>query len=226
MSITKVIGIIRVSSLKQKHSGLSLKAQEEDIRRFCEYNNLEVLEIRQEVASGGSFCRPVIMQALEDVKKIKGCALLASKLDRLSRRTSFIANLTDEGADIIVAECGMNVPIFELQLRAVIAEEERRKIGERTKRAAAVKRARGDNMGFKLPQLASVVNEVRQAGADAVKEEADRFATEMRDTVECFRNSGMTLKQIADRLNLHKVKTQRGKKWHASTVSNLIARFA
>jgi DNA invertase Pin-like site-specific DNA recombinase len=177
------------------------------------------------VCSGGSFVRPVLAKALEDVSKIKDCALLTSKLDRLSRRTSFIAGLTDCGANIIVAECGMNVPVFELQLRAVIAEEERRKIGERTKRACDVKRAKGEPMGWHLPQLANVGESVRKMGTEAVKEQADNFAIHMKPTVERMRKAGMTLSSIADELNLHGYKTQRGGKWYAATVKNIVARW-
>jgi DNA invertase Pin-like site-specific DNA recombinase len=202
-----------------------LKAQEEDIRRFCEYNNLEVVEIRQEVASGGSPVRPVLSKALEDTKSIKGCALITSKLDRLSRKTSFIASLTDVGANIIVAECGMNVPVFELQLRAVIAEEEKRKIAERTKRAASVKRDKGEPMGFNLPQLAGKAQEIRILGASSVKDEADRFASHMKPQIERMRNAGMSFAAICEELNLHNFKTQRGGKWYPSTVKNIVDRW-
>ena len=223
--ITKVIGLIRVSSLKQEKSGLSLRAQREDILRFAAQNNLEVLEIRQEVCSGGSFIRPVLFKAFEDARKIKNCSVITSKLDRLSRRTSFISTLTDNDTPIIVAECGMYVPIFELQLRAVIAEEEKRKIGQRTKRACSVKRDKGEPMGWHLPQLADKAGSIRAMGTEAVKDEADRFALLMKPMIERMKNSKMTLSAIADELNSHNIRTQRGGKWWPATVGNIISRW-
>lgn len=224
-NIKSVIGLVRVSSLKQEKSGLSLQAQEEDIRRFAAQNNLEVLEIRQEVCSGGSFVRPVLFRAFEDARKIKQCSVITSKLDRLSRRTSFIANLTDNETPIIVAECGMNVPVFELQLRAVIAEEEKRKIGQRTKRACTVKRDKGEPMGWHLPQLADKAEAIRASGTEAVKEEADRFALLMKPMIERMKNSKMTLSEIATELNSHNIRTQRGGKWWPTTVGNIMSRW-
>jgi IS30 family transposase len=59
----------------------------------------------------------------------------------------------------------------------------------------------------------------------AVKDEADSFAEFMRPTITRLRKEGMSVNAIADELNLHKFKTQRGGKWYGKTVSNIMARW-
>ena len=75
------------------------------------------------------------------------CAVLVSKLDRLSRDVAFVAGLMAQRVPFIVAELGRDADPFMLHLYAALAEKERRLISERTKAALAVKRAGGAKLG-------------------------------------------------------------------------------
>jgi len=55
----RACGLVRVSTEEQARGGYGLKYQEEDIRKFCERNGLELLRIfRDEGYSGSTAARP------------------------------------------------------------------------------------------------------------------------------------------------------------------------
>jgi DNA invertase Pin-like site-specific DNA recombinase len=82
----QAIGYIRVSSKMQGKSGLGLEAQQNEIQRFCEINDIELMDTAIEVQSAKDdiSSRKVLTSALERCKK-ENCILIVSKLDRLSR---------------------------------------------------------------------------------------------------------------------------------------------
>ena len=94
----KYVLYLRVSSAEQGKSGLGLEAQERDIQLFLE-NYAEtpygVVERFVEVHSGKDNERPLLNAAIALAKREKA-VLVVSKLDRLSRRVSFIASLMEE----------------------------------------------------------------------------------------------------------------------------------
>ena len=88
----------RVSSQEQGKSGLGLEAQERDIQLFLENyadTPYEVLEEFVEVHTGSDNDRPQLNAAIALAKK-ENAVLVVAKLDRLSRKVSFIASLMEE----------------------------------------------------------------------------------------------------------------------------------
>lgn len=86
----KAILYIRVSTDEQADKGYSLKHQEERLRKFCEVNGYQVVEIYQEDYSAKTFSnRPAFSRLLAMLKKYKSRAdlLLFTKWDRFSRNT-------------------------------------------------------------------------------------------------------------------------------------------
>jgi DNA invertase Pin-like site-specific DNA recombinase len=75
------------------------------------------------------------------------CAVLVSKLDRLSRDVAFVSGLMAQRVPFIVAELGRDADPFMLHLYAALAEKERRLISERTNAALAAKNASGSQLG-------------------------------------------------------------------------------
>ena len=222
----KVICYARVSTKEQGMSQLGLEAQIEDMRRFAERNNLDIVDVRKEVVSGAYELerRPVLKKAFTDASKIKDCFVLTSKIDRLSRKAVFIYSLLDKGAKFIVAECGVDCSTLEIHIRATFAEDERRKIGERTKAAFQMKKKRNEPMGMHIDRIAIHKQRAISLAAEANKKEADEFASFMKPTIFRMKNTGMSLHAIADELNLHGYKTPRGGKWYGKTVANIMAR--
>jgi DNA invertase Pin-like site-specific DNA recombinase len=129
-----IVSYVRVSTPKQGQSGLGLEAQREANRRFAAGNGFHIEQEFREVETGkGSDAlerRPRLAAALKAAKKSK-CSVLVAKLDRLSRDV-FISGLMVHKVPFIVAELGPNIDPFMLHIYAACAEQERRKIAERT----------------------------------------------------------------------------------------------
>ena len=128
---------LRVSSAEQGKSGLGLEAQERDIQLFLE-NYAEtpygVVERFVEVHSGKDNERPLLNAAIALAKREKA-VLVVSKLDRLSRRVSFIASLMeDRTLDFKVAQMP-HANKLQLHIYACLAEQKRSFISQRTKAA-------------------------------------------------------------------------------------------
>ena len=68
------------------------------------------------------------------------------------------------------------------------------------------------------------LDEARLLSNATTKEQAAKFPDVVLPTVLQFRNQGDTLPVIADKLNNMGVKTRRGGKWYASTVTNILKR--
>ena len=222
-----VICYARVSSFKQS-SGLGIDAQVEEMKRFAQANNLNIVDIRTETASGKLDLerRPVLQKAFEDAEKMEDCFVLTAKLDRLSRRSTFIHKISDEGRKFIVAECGVKCGTLELAMRAAFAQEEREKIGARTKAAFAAKKARGEAMGMHLKSIALHGEKARLNSAKSKADEADGFAQYMRPQIEMMQKQGMSLNKMADYLNSYNFPTARGgKTWYGKSISNIISRW-
>ena len=223
----KAIGYIRVSTDDQGKSGNGLDVQRAAIVRFAADNGFELTEMVEEWASGKLDLedRPLLAGAVAKCLKSK-CVLLVSKLDRLSRKVSFIANLMNTSLLFIVTEFGADVSPFMLHIHASIAEQERKLIGERTKGALKALAARGKVLGYADHKDPATIVLARAKGNATNAAKADAFAAKLRPTVERMVRDGMTSKAIAEELNTNGIKTARGGNWAAQTVINLRARWA
>jgi len=100
---------------------------------------------------------------------------------------------------------------------AALAEKERSLISQRTKAALAAKKAQGAKFDNRTNLAA-----VGARGHATMRAAADRFAANVRPIIEDVRKAGaVSLQLIADALNARGVKTARGGRWHAMTVSLL-----
>ena len=161
----KYVAYYRVSTAKQGKSGLGLEAQKETVRAFVEKEG-ELIGEYVEVQSGRKDNREELWKAIRVAKEQKAKIVIA-RLDRFSRKVSFISGIMDQGVSLVVAEMP-HATEFQLHIFAALAQEERRLISERTKAALAQAKKRG----VKLGQNGAVLAAKR-------KSEADRRAQEM-----------------------------------------------
>ena len=172
------IGYLRVSTTQQGKSGLGLEAQQAAIEKFAADERLQIVEWQADVDSGSHDERPALHAALARAKLLQ-CPVLVSKLDRLSRDAHFILGLMKERVEFIVTDLGRQSDPFILHLFAVLAEKERKMIGERTKAALAAARARGVKLGNPnlrpYPGNAKTAAKAREAYA---KQRATKLALE------------------------------------------------
>jgi DNA invertase Pin-like site-specific DNA recombinase len=217
------VAYYRVSTERQRKSGLGIDAQRDAVVRFAEGEGFEITSEFVEAESGkGADAldrRPRLAAALSAARCCK-CVVIVAKLDRLSRDVAFISGLMAQRVPFIVAELGADADPFMLHLYAALAEKERRLIAERTRNALAQRKAQGNRLGN--PRN---VKEAAALGRAARVSEADRFAANVLPIVAAIRASGInTLAGIADALNARGIRSARGGNWHASAVQNLIAR--
>ena len=202
---------MRVSTRKQGSSGLGLEAQRELIRRFLADRGAELLTEFIEVDTGTNDHRTGLRDAMNYANKT-GATLVIAKLDRVSRRVSFIAGLMESGIKFAIAELP-NATEFQIHLYAALSQEERRLISERTKAALAAAKRRGTVLGKHSAVLA------RQNRDAAVG-----FALGLKDILLELRTSGLTFMEIANEMNEKGIASFSGGKWHGVTVKRAYLR--
>jgi len=219
------VAYYRVSTERQRRSGLGIDAQREAVARFAESEGFALTAEFVEAESGkGADAldrRPQLVAALS-AARCRKCPVIVAKLDRLSRDVAFISGLMAQRVPFIVAELGADADPFMLHLYAALAEKERRLISERTKAALAQRKAQGKRLGN--PTNAG---QAAALGRTVQTSEADRFAENVLPIVDAIQASGVrTLAGIADALNARGIRSARGGAWRISSVQNLIARAA
>ena len=212
----KYVLYLRVSSREQGRSGLGLEAQHRDIQLFLSNyadTPYEVLGEFVEVHSGTDNERPELRKAIQLAKKEKA-VLVCSKLDRISRRVSFIASLIeDRDLDFKVAQMPF-ADKFQLHIYAALAEQERDFISQRTKAALQAAKARGTKLGAPSHHLDALVEARRQK---ALKE-----AEQVSGVIVPLRRQGTSLRGICEVLNASGLRTSRGTAFHPSLVSRML----
>jgi DNA invertase Pin-like site-specific DNA recombinase len=202
-------GYVRVSTEEQAGSGLGMSAQRAAIEQACEARGWRLGEMFEDTASGRTMGRrPGLASALDAVASGSVDGLVVAKLDRLSRSLLDFAGLMErsrtEGWSLVALDLGVDTSTPQGELMATVlasfAQFERRLIGQRTKDALAELKASGVQLG--RPRLVNddIVAYIQQLRAD-----------------------GLTMRQVADRLNAENVPTGTGSgQWFGSTVSRLL----
>ena len=209
------IAYYRVSTDKQGRSGLGLDAQQAAVSRFLASAGGQLVDAYTEIESGRKASnRPKLAEALTRCRKEKAILIIAT-LDRLARNVHFISGLMESKVPFVAADMPDAKP-FELHIRAAMAEEERRRISERTKAALAALKGRGVQLGN--PRLDQI--------NDRRRRRADEYAGAMAPVIAQIRAEGYTtVESIRDELNRRGVPAAKGGVWHLRTVHRLVKRI-
>jgi DNA invertase Pin-like site-specific DNA recombinase len=110
----------------------------------------------------------------------------------------------------------------------LVAEDEAERISQRTKTALATYKARGGKLGGSLPQCRNLSQEDREKGArkagEAVRKAAALVYADLLPSMRTWRDEGLTLEDIADKLNADGHTTRRGLPWGAGHVYSVLKR--
>jgi DNA invertase Pin-like site-specific DNA recombinase len=206
---TRAAGYVRVSTTEQGQSGAGLEAQRRAIRAACKARGWTLVAIYEDKASSGrSMNRTGLTEALRAVETDEADALVAAKLDRISRSlvdfASLMVRARKKGWGLVALDLGVDTTTAAGELvanvMASVAQWERQVIGQRTKDALAVKRAQGVRLGRPRVMPDKVVRRIVR-----------------------LREGGATLRAIADTLNAEDVPTAHGgSQWHAATVRKVL----
>jgi len=225
MASGKFIAYLRVSTQKQGRSGLGLEAQRSAIRDFLNGGSWELLAEYTEIESGKDDDRPELKKVLEDCRR-RGATLLIAKLDRLSRDAHFLLGLQKASVPFLACDMPSATP-FTVGIMAVVAEDERRRISDRTKAALAAATARGQKLGNPQNLTKPAAAKGRKMGCKARQDKADKFAQRVYPLISELQEQGMTLRAIARQLNDDRILTARGREcgWTHQSIQSVINRI-
>lgn len=222
-----MIGYVRVSTDRQGRSGLGLEAQQESLRQLAGSQQSRLVRVYTEVESGTHSDRPQLRQAIAHARRL-GAVLAIAKLDRLARNMAFVATLMDSGVEFVAAD-NPHANRLTLHILAAVAEDEARRISDRTKAALAAYKARGGALGATRQECRNLTQEARQRGSQASAEASRRRAAEMyedlRGVLEEMRDEGLSLAAMAERLNEMGHTTRRGCRWLPTQVARVLNRL-
>lgn len=202
----RVIGYTRVSTAEQANSGLGLEAQRSTIADAADRRGWDVEFIADEGLSGKQM-NPGLHHAMDLLRTKQAGALVVTKMDRLARSVLNASDILEtakaQGWSLIVLDLGMDLSTPSgkamAQMLAVFAELEREMIGNRTKEALAVRKAKG------LPNG-----------------RPSSCPPGTRRRIVLARNAGGSFRQIAAELSAEGILTPTGRRnWQESTVRRI-----
>jgi DNA invertase Pin-like site-specific DNA recombinase len=227
----EVVAYYRVSTKGQGESGLGLDAQREYVKFAAEQHGWVVVAEFEDVGVSGSI-HPLERRA-GGKAFATGHPVVVAKLDRMSRDVEHIAGLMKRHkfrvATMPTAET------FQLHIYAVLAEQERTFVSERTKAALKSLEARaasGDEVAVQkirnrsqaLSKGRSMLN--RSKGHDTQRRQADDRAAMVKDAVElCVLKGASSLQAVADCLIARNILTARGGQWSPTAVMRVMLRL-
>lgn len=212
---------LRLSRASKGGGNYGISAQRRDLdlflSQFCPDAGgcLEIATFT-EIQSGADDDRPELAKAIAHAKR-EGATLLVAKLDRLSRRVSFIADLLEDRRLNFCVAVMPNADKFALHVYAALAEQEREFISARTKAGLASAKARGVSLGGIRPNTI-----VRN---DAAKERASAKAEQLRGVLAPMVANVISLRGMSDALAKAGVTSNKGTPLDAKQVARILDRL-
>jgi site-specific DNA recombinase len=218
-------GYTRVSSEGQATEGVSLDAQRARIAAWCAANDADLIDtfIDAGISGGRADNRPGLQRALDAVCRVRGNVLVVYSLSRMARSTkdtiSISERLHKSGANLVSLSEKIDTTSaagkMVFRLLAVLAEFERDLASERTKLAAAYKRARGE--AWAHAPFGQAKDDDGRLVDDPVEQRA------IADVLT-LRSDGMSIRAIVAAMNARGVPTRDGGRWHIATVQRILRR--
>lgn len=211
----KYIAYYRTSTQDQD---LGIEAQKRLVKNVIKPGDEIIKHFEEKVSGTGKKTRHEFHKALEACEE-KNATLIIAKLDRLSRDKHLIFDLQKKGTKFLVAD-NPNANEVVIDIMAILAHDEVKKISERTKAALAELIARGVKLG--TPE--NLTDEARRKGVKALKAKArnNPNTKPARALAKVLREKGLTWVKIAEELNKNGYKSSRGGKYYPHTAKRLL----
>ena len=218
----KFVAYYRVSTQKQGRSGLGLEAQRHAVAEFLNGGDWKIVGEFTEVETGKRSDRPELARALA-MCRLHGAKLVIAKLDRLSRNAHFLLGLKESGADFVAADMP-NANQLTVGIMAVVAEDEAKRISERTRVALQAAKKRGTKLGGFRGFMPTA--RMRKLSAEALQKRTDARAADLAPIIAELQAAGKTsLRAIAAGLNEAGIPTARGGEWSSPQVMRVLERL-
>lgn len=223
----KIVAYYRVSTKQQGESGLGLEGQVASVEAYSKANHCIIIKSYKEVESGKRSDRPELARALAHARRA-GAALVIAKLDRLSRNVHFLSGLMESGVEFKACD-NPHANRLTVHILASVAEDEARRISERTRVALLAAKARGTRLGAAREGARRLTPEDaargRRAAAGVRADQAHAAYADLAGELAGMREAGLTLRAIAAALNEEGHTTRQGKPWNPEQVSRVLKRF-
>ena len=224
MSQCSVVTYLRVSTARQGKSGLGLEAQQKSVADYLSKGQWNLIEEFVEIESGKKNDRPKLLEALA-LCKASGATLLVAKLDRLARDAAFLMSLKDAGVDFVCADMP-EANRLTIGIMALVAEQERHAISQRTKAALEAAKARGVQLGPYRDGVYVGGKGSRDTAQRATAARTESFRAKALQKLPMLErvdpDSNLSLRAIAKKLTEYGVPTVAGKSvWSANGVRRL-----
>jgi DNA invertase Pin-like site-specific DNA recombinase len=225
-SMIRFIAYFRVSTDRQGKSGLGLEGQRAAVLEHIR-DGAALLAEYTEVETGKRDAldnRPELRKALAHARRSKA-VLVVAKLDRLTRSVAVTSMLHQAHVEFVCCD-NPHANRLTIQILAAVAEDEARRISDRTKAALVAYKARGGILGAARFSCRNLTPSARQRGAAAsavrrvlLKEEAYE---DVMPHLRSLRSEGRSLRAIAAALNQEGHTTRRGRLWNPMQVARLL----
>lgn len=219
--MNRFISYYRVSTKKQKESGLGLQAQKDAVNNYVNHKNGILLQEFREVESGKKNDRPMLHQAMEACR-LYGATLLIAKLDRLSRDAVFLLQL--QRGDVQFTAVDMpDANVMTIGIMALLAQQEREMISRRTKEGLSVLKAGGKKLGgWRKKSHRFNQDDIDKANL-VRKEKESAYRSRIMPVIRDLRSTGLSYQKICNQLQELGIKTYHKKeKWNPNIVRKLL----
>ena len=223
----RVIGYCRVSTRMQADEGISIDAQQETIKKWCDLTNAKLVKIFTDVESGAKEERQGLADALSYIESDKADSLVVLKFDRLSRSVLHFCKMYERyfestGKDLHSIQDGINLAssIGRMVVTILIsfAQMERETIGERVSVAVKWKAEHGYHTG-KVPYGFRAVPAPDGSRFKVLAPEPKE--QEVLARIKSMIESGDRIGEIATALTRDKVEPPQGEVWTKNLIYNL-----
>ena len=222
---TRTVAYLRVSTEKQADKGVSLEAQRAKVEAYAQLYDLELVDVVVDAGvSAKTLDRPGLQRALEMLKTGQAEALLAVKLDRLTRSVVHLGQLVEDYfADGKWALLSVGEQIdtrsaagrLVLNVLGSVSQWEREAIGERTSAAMQHLRANGAYTGGHAPYG-------YRLGPDGLIE-PEPVEASVRERARSLRAMGRSLREIAQELAAEGFLSRVGRHFAPKQIARMVA---
>ena len=221
----KAIGYVRVSTEEQALTGVSIEAQEENIRAYCIAKEWDLIRVvRDSGYSAKDLNRPGMQEIISGCKRKDFDVVVILKLDRLTRSVKDLGHLVEDvfqKNDVAFSSLQDNFDTatangrMVMNILATLAQWERDSISERTK----------DAMQFmkKNMKLIGAVPFGYDCNDGSLSPNPDEAVVVQR--MLSLRKRGKSYQKIAAHLNSKAIPSKTGGKWYPKTVMSILKAF-
>ena len=218
---------VRVSTEEQAKEGYSIRAQIEKLKSYVQVKDWHFYKVyADEGISGKNITdRPAINELIEDIKAGNVNNVLIYKIDRLTRNTRDLIDLTEIFKDY---NCGFNSLMESidthtpsgrmfLKIIGIFAEFERENIIERITVACEKKVKEGYTLGNFISSYGYSLTK-----GDKIQRIVPEEAEIVREIFAMYVDGNLNYNAIAQNLNHRGIKAKKGNTWNHSSVRNIL----